>query len=40
MVANRAAAAYAAARDQAEQHGVAGERATSQAHRAFMLAFN
>ncbi|MFE0737480.1 ATP/GTP-binding protein [Streptomyces sp. NPDC058855] len=36
---DRAAAAYAAARDQAEQHGVAGERATSQAHRALVLAF-
>ncbi|MEU0273783.1 SPOR domain-containing protein [Streptomyces sp. NPDC006307] len=36
---DRAAAAYAAARVQAEQHGVAGERATSQAHRAFVLAF-
>ncbi|MGN5392512.1 ATP/GTP-binding protein [Streptomyces sp. JL7001] len=35
----RAAAAYAAARDQAEQHGVAGERATSQAQRALALAF-
>ncbi|WP_333751809.1 ATP/GTP-binding protein [Streptomyces sp. IBSBF 2394] len=36
---DRAAAAYAAARDQAEQHGVAGERATSQAQRALVLAF-
>ncbi|MEU2228624.1 hypothetical protein [Streptomyces sp. NPDC018347] len=36
---DRAAAAYAAARDQAEQHGVAGERATSQAQRALTLAF-
>ncbi|MEU0273786.1 hypothetical protein [Streptomyces sp. NPDC006307] len=36
---DRAAAAYAAARDQAEQHGVAGERATSQTHRALALAF-
>ncbi|MER5974208.1 ATP/GTP-binding protein [Streptomyces sp. NPDC002055] len=36
---NRAAAAYAAARDQAEQHGIAGERATSQAQRAYALAF-
>lgn len=35
----RAAAAYATARDQAEQHGIAGERATSQAQRAFALAF-
>ncbi|MEU5971946.1 ATP/GTP-binding protein [Streptomyces globisporus] len=36
---DRAAAAYATARDQAEQHGIAGERATSQAQRAFVLAF-
>ncbi|MFD3760888.1 hypothetical protein [Streptomyces sp. NPDC058622] len=36
---HRAADAYATARDQAEQHGVAGERATSQAQRAFVLAF-
>ncbi|MFH9663527.1 hypothetical protein ACH4NF_35240 [Streptomyces sp. NPDC017248] len=36
---HRAAAAYATARDQAEQHGVAGERATSQAQRALALAF-
>ncbi|MFE1876804.1 ATP/GTP-binding protein [Streptomyces sp. NPDC059496] len=36
---HRAAAAYAAARDQAEHHGVAGERATSQAQRALVLAF-
>ncbi|WP_324605384.1 hypothetical protein [Streptomyces sp. NRRL F-2664] len=36
---DRAAAAYAAARDLAEQHGVAGERATSQAQRALVLAF-
>ncbi|WP_436842772.1 ATP/GTP-binding protein [Streptomyces flaveolus] len=36
---DRAAAAYAAARDQAEQHGIAGERATSQAQRALVLAF-
>jgi hypothetical protein len=35
----RAAAAYAAARGDAEHHGVAGERATSQAQRAFALAF-
>ncbi|MEU4128638.1 hypothetical protein [Streptomyces wuyuanensis] len=35
----RAAAAYEAARDEAEQHNVAGERATSQAQRAFVLAF-
>ncbi|WP_324290913.1 ATP/GTP-binding protein [Streptomyces sp. H27-S2] len=35
----RAGAAYAAARDQAERHGVAGERATSQAQRALVLAF-
>ncbi|GHE31223.1 hypothetical protein [Streptomyces hydrogenans] len=33
------AAAYKAARTEAEQHGVAGERATSQAQRAFTLAF-
>ncbi|MET9572445.1 ATP/GTP-binding protein [Streptomyces virginiae] len=36
---NRAAAAYTTARDQAEHYGVAGERATSQAQRAFVLAF-
>ncbi|WP_432171233.1 ATP/GTP-binding protein [Streptomyces sp. 1222.5] len=36
---DRAAAAYADARDQAEQHGVAGERATSQAQRALVVAF-
>ncbi|THA53136.1 ATP/GTP-binding protein [Streptomyces sp. A1136] len=36
---DRAAAAYTAARDQAEQHGVAGERAISQAQRALVLAF-
>ncbi|MFF9896827.1 hypothetical protein [Streptomyces longispororuber] len=36
---DRTAAAYAAARDQAERHGVAGERATSQAQRALVLAF-
>ncbi|MFE1452716.1 ATP/GTP-binding protein [Streptomyces olivaceoviridis] len=36
---DRAAAAYATARDQAELHGIAGERATSQAQRAFVLAF-
>ncbi|MDH6567090.1 hypothetical protein M2160_002111 [Streptomyces sp. SAI-117] len=35
----RAAAAYRAARDEAEEHAVAGERATAQAHRAFTLAF-
>ncbi|MFJ4972788.1 ATP/GTP-binding protein [Streptomyces sp. NPDC088755] len=35
----RAAAAYEAARNEAAQHGVAGERATSQAQRAFALAF-
>ncbi|MEU5836412.1 ATP/GTP-binding protein [Streptomyces diacarni] len=34
-----AAVAYQAARTQAEEHGIAGERATSQAHRAFALAF-
>uniref|UniRef100_UPI002F90D7DC hypothetical protein n=1 Tax=Streptomyces sp. NBC_01562 TaxID=2975879 RepID=UPI002F90D7DC len=33
------AAAYAAARDEAEHHGVTGERGNSQAHRAFALAF-
>ncbi|MFF4424721.1 hypothetical protein ACFY04_28765 [Streptomyces sp. NPDC001549] len=36
---NRAAAAYIAACDHAEHHGVAGERATSQAQRALVLAF-
>ncbi|MFF9403166.1 hypothetical protein [Streptomyces sp. NPDC014744] len=36
---NRAATAYEAARNDAELHGVAGERATSQAQRAFVLAF-
>ncbi|MFF2148706.1 hypothetical protein [Kitasatospora sp. NPDC058190] len=35
----RAAGAYLAARTQAEVHGVAGERVTSQAQRAFTLAF-
>ncbi|GGN44968.1 hypothetical protein GCM10012285_28160 [Streptomyces kronopolitis] len=35
----RAAAAYEAARTEAEQHGVVGEQATSQAQRAFTLAF-
>ncbi|MEU5161189.1 ATP/GTP-binding protein [Streptomyces sp. NPDC020875] len=35
----RAAAAYQAARTEAEQHGKAGERATSQTQRAFTLAF-
>ncbi|MFF7136241.1 MULTISPECIES: ATP/GTP-binding protein [unclassified Streptomyces] len=35
----RAAEAYRAARDEAEQHAVAGERATAQAQRAFTLAF-
>ncbi|MEU8138638.1 ATP/GTP-binding protein [Streptodolium elevatio] len=34
-----AAAAYAAGRDEAERHSVAGERAIHQAHRAFALAF-
>ncbi|MFI6587446.1 ATP/GTP-binding protein [Embleya sp. NPDC050493] len=34
-----AAAAYGAARAEAEQHGIAGERATAQAQRAFVLAF-
>ncbi|MFD7933770.1 hypothetical protein ACFV4T_04390 [Streptomyces sp. NPDC059755] len=36
---DRAAVAYAAARDEAEHHGVTGERGNSQAHRAFALAF-
>ncbi|WJY43289.1 ATP/GTP-binding protein (plasmid) [Streptomyces sp. P9-2B-2] len=36
---DRAAAAYEAARTEAEEHGVAGEQATSQAQRAFALAF-
>ncbi|MGW0538153.1 ATP/GTP-binding protein [Streptomyces sp. NPDC003032] len=36
---DRAAAAYATAQDQAEQHHIAGERATSQTQRAFVLAF-
>ncbi|MFF7975818.1 ATP/GTP-binding protein [Streptomyces sp. NPDC007905] len=36
---HRAAAAYAAARTQAEEHAIAGERATSQAQRAFVLSF-
>ncbi|MFF9569860.1 ATP/GTP-binding protein [Streptomyces sp. NPDC014685] len=36
---NQAATAYEAARHDAEQHGVAGERATSQAQLAFVLAF-
>lgn len=35
----RAAAAYEAARTEAEQHGIAGERTTAQAQRAFVLAF-
>ncbi|MGW2331688.1 ATP/GTP-binding protein [Streptomyces sp. NPDC001700] len=35
----RAAAAYQAARGEAEQHGIAGERATCQAQRAFVLSF-
>lgn len=35
----RAAAAYEAARTEAEQHGIAGERTTAQAQRAFALAF-
>ncbi|MEV0495835.1 hypothetical protein [Streptomyces atratus] len=35
----RAAAAYVAARDEAEQHAVVGEQATAQAQRAFVLAF-
>ncbi|MFF3177972.1 ATP/GTP-binding protein [Streptomyces sp. NPDC057900] len=37
---DRAAGSYATARDQADQHGIAGERATSQAQRAFTLAFS
>ncbi|MFF3409067.1 ATP/GTP-binding protein [Streptomyces sp. NPDC002742] len=36
---HRAATAYAAARAQAEEHAVAGELATSQAQRAFVLSF-
>ncbi|MGW7415814.1 ATP/GTP-binding protein [Streptomyces sp. NPDC054863] len=36
---NRAATEYEAARTEAEEHGVAGEAATSQAQRAFTLAF-
>ncbi|NUH42865.1 ATP/GTP-binding protein [Streptomyces samsunensis] len=36
---DRAADAYQAARTEAEHHGIAGERATSQAQRAFVLAF-
>lgn len=36
---DHAAAAYAAARDEADQRGVAGERATSQAQSALVLAF-
>ncbi|MEV7834378.1 hypothetical protein AB0P12_27690 [Streptomyces subrutilus] len=36
---HRAATAYQAARTEAEQHGVAGERATSQAQRVFTHAF-
>ncbi|WP_435192250.1 hypothetical protein [Streptomyces sp. bgisy126] len=36
---HRAATAYEAARTEAEQHGVAGERATCQAQRALALAF-
>ncbi|WP_260868081.1 ATP/GTP-binding protein [Streptomyces sp. SAJ15] len=36
---HRAATAYEAARTEAEQHGIAGERATSQAQRALALAF-
>lgn len=35
----QAAAAYETARTEAEEHGIAGERATSQAQRAFTLAF-
>jgi hypothetical protein len=36
---DRATAAYEAARDEAEQHGVAGERAHGQTQRACVLAF-
>ncbi|WP_308114543.1 hypothetical protein [Streptomyces sp. ISL-12] len=36
---HRAATAYTAARTEAEDHGITGERATSQAQRAFTLAF-
>lgn len=36
---HRAAIAYQAARDEADEHDLAGERATSQAQRAFALAF-
>ncbi|MDG4537131.1 ATP/GTP-binding protein [Streptomyces sp. AV19] len=36
---DQAVAAYAAARSEAEQHGVAGERATTQAHLALATAF-
>lgn len=36
---DQAVAAYAAARSEAEQHGVAGERATAQAHLALASAF-
>ncbi|MEW2085755.1 hypothetical protein [Streptomyces sp. NPDC005283] len=36
---NRTAAAYEAARTEAEQHAVASERATAQTQRAFVLAF-
>ncbi|MCY0954124.1 ATP/GTP-binding protein [Streptomyces sp. H27-S2] len=36
---DRAAASYAAARTEAEEHGIAGERATSQAQRALVIAF-
>ncbi|MCX4638484.1 hypothetical protein OG775_25755 [Streptomyces platensis] len=36
---DRAAAAYEAARTEAEEHGVAGDRATSQAQRAFVYAY-
>ncbi|MFD9537558.1 ATP/GTP-binding protein [Streptomyces sp. NPDC060010] len=35
----RAAAAYTAARTEAEEHGIAGERATSQAQHALVIAF-
>ncbi|MCQ8772094.1 ATP/GTP-binding protein [Streptomyces telluris] len=36
---NQAVAAYTAARSEAEQHGVAGEQATTQAHLALVTAF-
>lgn len=36
---NRAAAAYEAAREEAARHGIAGEQATAQAHRALAVAY-